>query len=306
MYSYKRIMVALDQTAMDKALIQYTGFMSKLTRPDKIYFVHVAPDLDVPDSLKEEFPQFKQPLDEAIEAEMRETVEKQFSFPGSIQIDYDAIEGNPVEQLLHFADIKDIDLLVVGGKKEADGSGVLAQMISRKIRASVLFVPDMEIHDLRTVLVPVDFSEYSKLAVEEAINLAEQKKDLKVVCQYIYQVPPQYYKTGKSYEEFATIMEGHAERRYERFIQEIDLKGHVVPHVLSLQNDDKPYQLILKEAKNQNADLIIVGAKGRTAASALLLGSMTEKLIRHSPDVPMLVVKDKEHTFNWLEVIKSI
>lgn len=47
---------------------------------------------------------------------------------------------------------------------------------------------------------------------------------------------------------------------------------------------------ILDIVKKQNLDLLVVGGKGRSSISDLILGSVTTKLISHSP-VPVLVVK---------------
>ncbi|MFY9941798.1 MAG: hypothetical protein WAK57_06455 [Desulfobacterales bacterium] len=46
-----------------------------------------------------------------------------------------------------------------------------------------------------------------------------------IYCLHVYSVPIGFYKTGKSYEEFAEIMKGHAQRDYMEFIKKADLKG---------------------------------------------------------------------------------
>jgi nucleotide-binding universal stress UspA family protein len=47
-------------------------------------------------------------------------------------------------------------------------------------------------------------------------------------------------------------------------------------------------------------DLIVVGSKGKTAAAAVLLGSVTENLIRMT-NTPLLAVKRKGETMNLLK-----
>jgi universal stress protein A len=52
-----------------------------------------------------------------------------------------------------------------------------------------------------------------------------------------------------------------------------------------------PFQEILETAKSQQVDLIIMGTHGRTGLHHMLLGSVTEKVVRLAPG-PVLTVKD--------------
>jgi len=56
-----------------------------------------------------------------------------------------------------------------------------------------------------------DFLENSVDALEVAAACASASGILEIRCLRVYHVPMGYYKTGKSYGEFATIMKGHAE-----------------------------------------------------------------------------------------------
>jgi nucleotide-binding universal stress UspA family protein len=49
-----------------------------------------------------------------------------------------------------------------------------------------------------------------------------------------------------------------------------------------------------------------VGAKGRSAAAAIFLGSVTEKLLRINYDIPVLIVKEKGKHFTFLDFINNI
>jgi nucleotide-binding universal stress UspA family protein len=51
----------------------------------------------------------------------------------------------------------------------------------------------------------------------------------------------------------------------------------------------EPVTVILQEATKHGYDLMVVGTRGRTGVTRLLLGSVTEKLIRLSP-IPVLTV----------------
>jgi nucleotide-binding universal stress UspA family protein len=53
---------------------------------------------------------------------------------------------------------------------------------------------------------------------------------------------------------------------------------------------------IVAVAKEQGADLIVISTHGRTGFEHALLGSTTEKVVRHAP-CPVLVVRQREHEF---------
>ena len=94
-----------------------------------------------------------------------------------------------------------------------------------------------------------------------------------------------YSKTGKSFEEFAQIMKENAQKDCDEFLSDVDTKGVEINPVYVLADSDDDYEHIITSANASKADLIVVGAKGRTNLSAFFVGSVTEKLIqlfRHS------------------------
>jgi nucleotide-binding universal stress UspA family protein len=57
-----------------------------------------------------------------------------------------------------------------------------------------------------------------------------------------------------------------------------------------------PFYEIVRYAKEQNIDLIIMGTHGHTGLTHMLLGSVTEKVVRKAP-CPVLTVRHPEHEF---------
>lgn len=307
MYNFKRIMVGLDLSLMDKTLIEYTAFLSYYFRPEKIYFVNVQPDLDIPDELRESYPEFDQPKDELIEKELKEKVASFFRDYQDFDIECEVIEGSPRKEMLHWAHVKNIDLFIAGRKKELEGSGMVPRQLARKMSCSILFVPEKVKMSLREILVPIDFSEYCNLALEEATEISKIDQAVKIHLQHAFEVPMGYSKTGKTEEEFAEIMEKHAQTRMKKFLE----KGnHISDHMVQVfsfnQEHISPADLINKTAHEKEVDLIIIGARGRTALTALFLGSVAEKLISKDSDIPLLVVKHKAKTFSFWEMLSTI
>lgn len=299
----QKIMVGLDLTETDETLIEYTKYLNLVLRPNEIAFVHVQKHLNVPEEIKKAFPALDEPVDESFVKEMIHETEG-FNIVGT-EIKYEVFDGSPLEALLRKSIQNAVDLIVVGRKKNMGFSGLVPQKLIRRSSSHVLLVPENTTPKIKKILVAVDFSDYSKMAIDAAIHIAEHA-NAEVICQHLYEVPIGYHKTGKSYQEFADIMKNNAKDRYDAFIKNIYVDGINPKPVFTLNNHNKLSSKIMEAAKDQSADLIIIGGRGRTDAAALLLGSVTEELITADTDIPMLVMKKKDKKFGLWDAFENL
>ena len=165
-----------------------------------------------------------------------------------------------------------------------------------------MYVPENPKLDLNRILVPIDYSEHSQMAFEIGIALQNQT-GAKIMSNHIYRVPKGYYKSGKSYEEFAEIMLENTKADSEKFFKKIGVKEVDFEHTFALDDDPHPADKIYKTASEKNCDLIILGSKGRTAAAAFLIGSVAEKLVYESGDIPLFLVKKGKENLGLLEAL---
>lgn len=63
-----------------------------------------------------------------------------------------------------------------------------------------------------------------------------------------------------------------------------------------LETSDHPGDAITEYAKSASIDLIVMGTKGRSGLSHLLVGSVAERVVRNAP-CPVLTVRQPEHEF---------
>jgi nucleotide-binding universal stress UspA family protein len=301
MYHFKRVLVGLDLTEMDEVLLKYAAQLVKFLQLEKIYFIHVAKTLELPVDIKERFPDLLAPADEVIEHRVREEVKEFFGDHPACEVKIEVKEGNPMDRILRWTDIKHIDLMVMGRKRELTGSGVLPGKLSKVAHCSVLFVPEDSPMNISKILVPVDFSGQSYKALQSGLMLGAQT-GAEILVQNSYQVPTGYHKTGKSFDEFAEIMKKNAEKDFDNF-----LKLHEVSHKLScvftLDKHDNPAAAAYQVAHDMKCNLIIVGSRGRTELASILLGSMAEKMSRYDSEIPLLIVKNKKENMGFLEAI---
>jgi len=307
MYQIKKLIICLDQTPMDETLVKFATYIAKINQTKKIYFTNIIRNLQIPKEVLKEFPNLIENMVEERKSQMKEVVEKNWDSEITSEISYVVKDGQLAKKVLKLAHEKSADMILVGRKVALPGSGVGSQRLARRASCTLMIVPENSVPKITKILVPSDFSEYSKDALEEAILISERNgKTIEIICQNVYTIPSGYHFTGKSYDEFAAIMETHAEIKYKKFIRKIDTKGVKITPLYTKDDDDDPVEDIIKKAQEIGAHGIIIGAKGRTAATALFLGSMAERLIQLNDKIPLLVTRPKGKNAGILDYILEI
>ncbi len=140
------------------------------------------------------------------------------------------------------------------------------------------------------ILVPVDYSNHSRHALELALQLAGPGG---VDAVHVWDRPA--YVTGEvmvahpdgSRRSLSDLIRDNAEREMTEFLAQVTVPpGKPLRHRLV---SGEPVTALLACVEEGNFDLLVVGTHGRTGVTRLLLGSVTEKLIKLSK-VPVLSV----------------
>lgn len=146
------------------------------------------------------------------------------------------------------------------------------------------------------MLVPIDDSTPSKLALQEAIKLAQA---LRAAICLVHVVDPRSIMTSEI-EVMGAASESLVDtlrRDGERLLQDaaaIVTRAAIQVGTLMLEATDLPLgEYIVGNARNSAADLIICGTHGRHGMRRLLLGSTAEYVVRHTP-VPVLLIRTSE------------
>ncbi len=304
MNTLNRLMVGLDLTPADDTLLEYTAYLCAELQIGYVCFIHVEKKLEVPvellPNLKREYITAEENFRQLIAAKVDAVFDRLPQVAYEIQID----EGTPLKQMLHWTKVKQIDLILVGRKLRLHGSGVLAQKLLRSGRNSVLFVPEAFEPRLRRIVVSVDFSKYSEMALDRVLHSALSKPDIQVVCLHVYEVPPGYITLGMSYDEFDDRMRGFAREKYENLLSRFpELQDRAEFVLVRKSEQDDIGALVVMEAKRAHADMLVIGAKGMSAAALFVIGSVTEKILRHDMDIPLLVFKNKDESLGFLDAL---
>ncbi len=304
MYRYKRLLVGIPYGTKKSTVIRFAEKISRLADTEKIVFLYLDSKCEeIPDDLLRDYPELAPTCDFSVRLELEELVEKNFRRNSSIRLEFDAIEGHPLIDLLRRAKEDETDLILMHRTGESS-EGSFFTKLARKAPCSVLLVPEAIDPDFKHILVPIDFSEHASDAMEVSIAFALASDTKEINCLHIYDVPLGYYKTGKSYEEFAEIMKGHAENAFAQFVKSLDMKGIKPIPLFRLQG--KKHKGIEEEIlDHDDFDLIVIGSRGRKAAAGVLLGSVTEHLIKEC-SIPLLAVKRKGENMGFLEALLKL
>jgi len=141
----------------------------------------------------------------------------------------------------------------------------------------------------RRILVPVDFSDPSRQALQAAIQLAQRFGSHLAVAHMTRRNRPDSHIVAEQLGmTFDTRRAGRA--KLMEFIER-EVPGDLQP--TRLVADGVPFDEIAKTAKAWEADLIVIATHGYTGLKHVLLGSTTERVVRHAP-CPVLVVRGRE------------
>ncbi len=223
------------------------------------------------------------------EKRLQELVKKRAS--SGFQPELVVHKGFVPETILTFAKEQAVNLIVMGthGRRGWDRlmMGSVTESVLRKARCPVLavrkpahdFVDPKQADDvihLRKILFCTDFSENSSAALEYALSLAQEYRAELTVLHVLEEFPGRELQTKT--EEI-----------------EHKLREPIPPDALdwctvrAKVRVGKPYQEIIQLALEDQADLIVLGVRGRNAADLAIFGSTTHRVIQLGP-CPVLAV----------------
>lgn len=149
---------------------------------------------------------------------------------------------------------------------------------------------------LKRILLPTDFSPYSHVAVRHACALAENfdaEIHLLHVLQDLVVLTPEPGMAVPPTDLYLKEMQTFAEEALTKVLDPAWAEGRAVTRVI---RQGAPFVEILQYAREQDVDLIVLATHGRSALAHLLLGSVTEKVVRKAR-CPVLTVRPAEHEF---------
>jgi nucleotide-binding universal stress UspA family protein len=146
----------------------------------------------------------------------------------------------------------------------------------------------------RHILIPSDGSELAHRAVIHGVKLAKavgaKVTALTVEPTFnVYDVPQsRMHHMTEAFEEYGKHAKEHAASILKSMADEARSAG--VPCDIVQTVHDHPYDAIVSIAKDRGCDLIVMASHGRSGLAAIVLGSVTSKVLTHTA-IPVLVCR---------------
>ncbi|HET6370904.1 MAG TPA: universal stress protein [Nitrospiria bacterium] len=140
--------------------------------------------------------------------------------------------------------------------------------------------------ETKTILIPTDFSELSKNAVDIGIAIADALS-ARVILLHSINMPDDMDELSAAYNDYYAYVRDQASGGLEELMREIEAQGIKTKMELVW---GIPHEEIVKIARSEKVDMIVMGTHGRTGWDRLLMGSQAEHVVRTAP-CPVITVK---------------
>ena len=164
---------------------------------------------------------------------------------------------------------------------------------------------------MKKIFVPTDFSECAQNAINLAFDLAKRNQGevhiahgynpSEQVVSADWMVPFQGVPGTMAPEQIQDFM--NEQNRYikEKFAEMTERAKEMAVQCHCHQVQHSSFDVLAKKAEELGADLVVMGSHGVSGVRETLLGSNTQKFVRHSK-IPVLVVKNPMKDFKLYHV----
>lgn len=292
MLKIERILCPTDFSDFSERAYEYGLSLARHYNAE-LYLLHVVrpviigyPEYAIPDSVSE----FYGELREHAEEQLREFAKVHAE--GGVHAMVAVEEGVATESILNFARENSVDMIVMGthGRRgfQRLTLGSVTERVLRKAGCPVLAVR-RPAHDfvapgskgepvhLRKILLCTDFSECSDRALGYAISLAIEYRSELSLLHVLEHLPPPEQRDAENVR-VVQLMEGKVPQ---------EARGSC--KIKTTVRAGKPYEEIVKQAEEDQTDLIVVGVRGRNVLDLALFGSTTHRVLQLGP-CPVLAI----------------
>ncbi len=159
---------------------------------------------------------------------------------------------------------------------------------------------------MKKILVPVDYSKTSAIAFDVAFDIA--KKDgaeliamnvVEEITQESYRVTGEWHKADWEDRIFTYELMKKSKVQLEKLVTDPKYSAVKITGELRVGN---PYHGITTIITEKKVDLVVMGTRGFTKLDEMVIGTNTEKVVRHSR-CPVLTVQSKPATLDFKNVV---
>ena len=203
---------------------------------------------------------------------------------------------NPGDSIVQEAAKRNSDLIVMRSRRRPHRAALLgstAEQVCRTASCPVLvthaeerdFVEGSKIQ-LKRLLVAYDFSDFSELALNYALSIAQEYQ---AELHVMHVLPPSTMREPEI-SWYPIGQEGAYHIAARRLQKAVPAEAHLWCSVRNVVSEGQPYREILNYAESNQIDLICIGAHGAGFGMRTLFGSNVDRVLRQAP-CPVLVAR---------------
>jgi len=158
-------------------------------------------------------------------------------------------------------------------------------------------------NDIKKVLVPIDFSDYSKSALKYAADFA-QKFNAEMILIYVVEpviYPPDFSMGQIAIPSINTEWDMKAKEELDK-LADTEISNSIT--VKTIIKTGKPFIEVIETASEEDVDIIIIASHGHSGMEHILFGSTAEKVVRKAP-CPVLTLREPKKGFMFKQEIKK-
>lgn len=228
---------------------------------------------------------------EPVKPLLSEYVDSQFKKIGSRleekEIKYRAVlrYGNTFDRIMSYAQDNNVNLILISDgtdKQDSDYSvSVVAEKLIRKSEKPVWLIKNDSKAIPEKILCPVDFSDASARALTNAIKIARTFNSELYIINVFEPLQESFsVRLNINYQEENARLQKENKKQFDDFIEKFNPSG--ISYKIEYLKG-KPHEAIIEFSQSNNIDLIFMGATGKSVLQRVLLGSVTEKVVRKLP-----------------------
>jgi nucleotide-binding universal stress UspA family protein len=293
---YNHAQCCLDLSDSDIPILKMAKYFLEKGIIKSIGCIHVV-DNDLEESIRRHYDsntwnELKQEVREDIIAVVDEV------FENKVRIQVEVIGGSAVETIDYESQKVLTELIFVG--KKIKGNGVISKQLARKSKCDIIFIPEIFNHFPSSTIVAFDFSNHAIDTLKLSLQIAAQLNIKDVNALNIIPSPTGYFQSGRLHKSFLEVEKAESFKKWNHLKKELEIPQ--LPELTLVENEMNNTTFYIEEmAFKLSNPILFLGSKGKTASTAFLLGSVTEKMINSELSHPILIHKMSDENFDLLD-----
>ena len=192
--------------------------------------------------------------------------------------------GSNFDHIVKLAEKLQVNLILMGSGEKGLGDkfklGITTGNVIRNSDIPVWVVKNDTPTSIKTIVCPVDFSWPSERALKNAVHISRTFNAKLIVLTVIEPMADTLLGLGSLLDSEQQLLAEQHLKNFDEFLNKFDFSG--IDYMKEVAHG-KPYQEILNRVSSHANRLLIMGTTGKTGIAKILMGSVTEKVVREVP-----------------------